>query len=104
MLARVLRRTKSVGLSMALGSSKRGVFSQFLLEAVVLGLLGAVTGICFTYGLLKLLSKLLYTDISLDLISAASGFGLGLLVSLLFGVYPAYQASLINPVDALRNA
>ena len=103
MLARVLRRTKSVGLSMALGSSKRGVFSQFLLEAVVLGLLGAVTGICFTYGLLKLLSKLLYTDISLDLISAASGFGLGLLVSLLFGVYPAYQASLINPVDALRN-
>ena len=103
MLARVLRRVKSIGLSIALGSSKQGVFSQFLLEAVVLGFLGAGLGIGLSFGLMKLLTRLIYLEFTLGAASIAAAFGLGLLVSLLFGVYPAYQAAQTNPVDALRN-
>ena len=104
MLARVLRRTKSVGLSMALGSTKSAVFGQFLLEAVLLGLTGAVVGTGLSFVLLKeVVSKLIMTEVPLGITGIAAGCGLGLLVSLLFGVYPAYQGAIINPVDALRN-
>ncbi|MDI9419084.1 MAG: ABC transporter permease [Bacillota bacterium] len=103
MLARVLRRTKSIGLAMALGSAKSTVFGQFLLEAVILGLTGAVVGIGLSFALVKgIISKLILTEISFGITSIAAGCGLGLLVSLLFGVYPAYQGAAIDPVDALR--
>ena len=77
MLARVLRRVKSIGLSIALGSSKQGVFSQFLLEAVVLGFLGAGLGIGLSFGLMKLLTRLIYLEFTLGAASIAAAFGLG---------------------------
>lgn len=57
MLARVLKRTKAVGLSMALGSSRGQVFRQFMLEAVVLGLAGSVLGIALSFAFAELLKK-----------------------------------------------
>lgn len=103
MLARVLRRTKSIGLSIALGSSKRLVFRQFLIEALLLGLTGAFIGIALSYGFIALLENLTQAEIEFGLKSILLGCGLGVVVSLLFGVYPAYLGSQTNPVDALRN-
>ncbi len=103
MLARVLKRTRSVGLSMALGSSRRLVFRQFMLEAFSLGILGSISGILLSFGLAKILERalggftagMLGTRIFL-------GITLGFAISLFFGIYPAYLGSRTNPVDALR--
>lgn len=106
MLARVLRRTKSVGLSIALGAYKRSVFSQLFLEALLLGIIGAVLGILFSFGLLQIINNIPGIASGMKLVfgfkEILTGCGLGLLVSLLFGIYPAYQGAQINPVDALR--
>ncbi|HQD70977.1 MAG TPA: ABC transporter permease [Limnochordia bacterium] len=104
MLARVLRRTKAIGLSIALGSTKGAVFRQFLLEAVLLGLTGAFIGIPLGYAMLNgVMYGLLRTFVPFGWETIAAGCGLGFLVSLMFGVYPAYQGASINPVDTLRN-
>ena len=103
MLARVLKRTKSVGLSMALGSSRRLVFRQFMMEAFSLGMLGSSVGILLSFGLAEILERalggfmagMLGTRILLGVI-------MGFAVSLFFGIYPAYLGSRTNPVDALR--
>lgn len=102
MLARVLTRTKSVGIMIALGGNSASIFSEFLLEAIILGLFGALLGIILSFGLAKILQLLVLISISIKLPQLLIGIGLGLVVSLLFGVYPAYQAAKINPVDALR--
>lgn len=103
MLARLLKRTKTIGISLALGSSRRLVFRQFMLEAVVLGLAGAVLGIGLSAGFAKLLGRGFggFASGSVGL-RIGLGLGLGVLVSILFGVYPAFLGSRVNPVDALR--
>lgn len=103
MLARVLKRTKSIGLSMALGSSRRQVFRQFMMEALFLGLVGALVGILLSSGFAVLLERG-YGAFAAGKGGARVGLGIvmGFLVSLLFGVYPAYLGSRTNPVDALR--
>lgn len=102
MLARVLKRTKAVGLSMALGSSRGQVFRQFMLEAVVLGLAGSVLGIALSFAFAELLKKSLGGWSGGWGSRLGLGIALGLLISLFFGVYPAYLGSRTNPVDALR--
>lgn len=59
MLARVLKRTKSIGLSMALGSSRQMVFRQFMLEAFTLGIIGSILGILLSFALVEVLKKAL---------------------------------------------
>jgi len=103
-LARVLRRTKSIGLSLAIGSSRRMIFQQFLLESLVLGLLGAGVGVGLSFGFEPVLGRL-WGNVTggSTWIRVLVGCGLGILVSLLFGVYPAYQGAKVNPADALRS-
>lgn len=104
MLARVLKRTKSIGLSIALGSSRQLVFRQFILEALSLGILGSLLGIVLSFGFANILEKALGTTSFTGTSSTRIflGLGIGFLVSLFFGVYPAYLGSKTNPVDALR--
>ncbi len=104
MLARVLKRTKSIGLSMALGSSRWLVFRQFVSEASFLGVIGSGLGILCSLGLSAVLKRALGTATmpSMAKERVILGAALGVLVSLLFGAYPAYLASKIDPVDALR--
>jgi putative ABC transport system permease protein len=104
MLARVLKRTKSIGLSMALGSSRQMVFRQFMLEAFTLGMIGSILGILLSFALVEVLKKALGAFFAANMLGTRVllGFGLGFAVSLLFGVYPAYLGSRTNPVDALR--
>ncbi len=103
MLARVLKRTKSIGLSMALGSSRNLVFRQFMIEAFSLGLLGSILGILLSFGLAEILKHVL-GGFSAEMLGAriVSGIILGFAISLVFGIYPAYLGSRTNPVDALR--
>lgn len=104
MMARVIKRTKPIGLSMALGSSRRMVFRQFMMEAVFLGMAGAVVGIVLSFGFAELFERgygYLYGTAKASA-RMALGIAMGFVVSFLFGVYPAYLGSRVNPVDALR--
>jgi ABC-type antimicrobial peptide transport system permease subunit len=111
MLARVLGRTRSIGISSALGASSRLIFVIFLTESLVLGLIGGLLGLALARGITAGLEYALkgastFNIGSLDLTLQPFHFGLGLLVaftvSLLFGAYPAWMASRIRPSEALR--
>ena len=104
MLARVLKRTKSIGISMALGSSRGQVFRQFMVEALSLGIIGAVLGIFLSFGLALVMQKALGTPSLGDTTGTqiVLGIVIGFAISLFFGIYPAYLGSKVHPVDALR--
>jgi ABC-type antimicrobial peptide transport system permease subunit len=111
MLARVLGRTRSIGISSALGASSRLIFVIFLTESLVLGLIGGLLGLALARGITAGLEYALkgasaFSISGLDLTLQPFHFGLGLLVafavSLLFGAYPAWMASRIRPSEALR--
>jgi ABC-type antimicrobial peptide transport system permease subunit len=102
MLVSVTERTREIGLRMAVGARPRDILSQFLIEAVVLSLAGGTIGI-----LLGRLTSILVTyfkgwptEVSIPAIVAAvivSGS-----VGIIFGFYPAWKASRLDPIDALR--
>ena len=109
MLARVLGRTRAIGISNALGASSRTILTLFLSESLLLGLLGGLLGMVLARGMtaglqatLNAFSPLHNLDLSLQplhlFLSLLVAFG----VSLLFGVYPALMASRIRPAEALR--
>lgn len=104
MLARVLKRTKSIGLSMALGSSRQMMFRQFMLESITLGLTGSIFGTALSFAFGKILERTIGAFLATDMwgTRVLLGIAMGLAVSLFFGVYPAHLGSRINPVDALR--
>jgi ABC-type antimicrobial peptide transport system permease subunit len=110
MLARVLGRTRSIGISSALGASSRTIFGLFLTESLVLGLLGGLLGLLLARGIaygLEISLQRAGPDVSgMDLTLQPLHFAIGLLtalfVSLLFGAYPAWMAARIRPSEALR--
>ncbi len=102
MLARVLKRTRSIGISKALGATKANIFWQFLTESLTLGFLGGLLGLLIVFAFNPILGSLLGGSFKITLSTAFLSIGSSFLVSLIFGIYPALKASYINPVDALR--
>ncbi len=103
MMARLLRRIKEIGILVALGSDSNGIFISFLCEATVIGVLGGLLGFLFSVLGQKLLSSMLTDFIfKMDFRVLLLSLGISIFVSLIFGVYPAVQASKIKTVDALR--
>ena len=102
MLVSVKQRTREIGLRKAVGATRRAILVQFLLEASVLSLMGGVMGIVFGASIALLLSKLAgwVTIVTLHSVLLAFVFAEG--VGVLFGFWPAYKASLLSPIEALR--
>jgi ABC-type antimicrobial peptide transport system permease subunit len=102
MLVSVTERTREIGLRMAVGARPRDVLRQFLTEAVVLCVLGGVGGIGLGRGVSFLVSRLLGWPVvpSLSAILAALSVSAG--VGIIFGYYPAWKASRLDPIEALR--
>ncbi|MBI5583660.1 MAG: ABC transporter permease [Deltaproteobacteria bacterium] len=103
MLVSVTERTREIGLRMAVGAAPGDILRQFLIEAVVLCLLGGAIGIALGRGSSQIISSVLRWPMatSLGAIMAAVGVSVG--VGLIFGFYPAWKASRLNPIDALRH-
>jgi macrolide transport system ATP-binding/permease protein len=102
MLVSVTERTREIGLRMAVGAWSRDILQQFLVESVLLCFCGGIVGILLGRGVSLLVSALLRwpTEISLDAILAA--FAVSVSVGIIFGYYPAWKASRLDPINALR--
>jgi ABC-type antimicrobial peptide transport system permease subunit len=98
----VTERTREIGLRMAVGARMRDILLQFLFESVVLCLAGGAAGVLLGRGASYLISTLLgwSTEPSLGAIIAA--VAVSVTVGLVFGFYPAYKASRLDPIEALR--
>jgi putative ABC transport system permease protein len=102
MLVAVTERTKEVGLVKAIGGKQRNVRHQFLLESVIISLLGAAFGIFFGVLLGNGVGMLMHTGFIVPWLWVLLGIGICSLVGLAAGVYPAFKASRLNPIEALR--
>ena len=102
MLATVSERTREIGIRRAIGASRRMILTQFLLETLVLTLLGGVIGVLLGIGGAALISLLAgwRTQISLQTILIA--VGISALIGIVFGLYPASQGADMDPIRALR--
>jgi putative ABC transport system permease protein len=102
MLVSVTERTREIGIRKAVGARKADILTQFLLEAVVLSLLGGLLGILLGTGIAELvdMSGAIDSVVTFSSILLAVGFSLG--IGLFFGIYPANRAAGLNPIEALR--
>jgi putative ABC transport system permease protein len=103
MLVSVTERTQEIGLRKAVGAKRADIVLQFLLEASVLTTLGGIAGIIFGW-LISLISRLVFESLpaTVPLWAAVLGIVVSVGVGLFFGIWPAYKASRLDPVDALR--
>jgi macrolide transport system ATP-binding/permease protein len=102
MLVSVTERTREIGLRMAVGARRHSILQQFLSESVVLCFCGGAVGILLGRGASILVQALLRwpTELSIDAILAA--FAVSATVGIVFGYYPAWKASRLDPINALR--
>ncbi|MDI3318168.1 ABC transporter permease [Pinibacter soli] len=102
MLVAVTERTKEVGLIKAIGGKQRNVRQQFLFESIIISLLGAFFGIIIGVLLGNIVSVLMGTGFVIPWVWVALGVLICSVVGLLAGLYPAFKASRLNPIEALR--
>jgi len=102
MLVAMTERRKEIGIKMALGATSGQILLQFLIESVLLCLSGGITGILCGIGSAYLLGSFTEFEWVLREKPLVIAFFTTILVGLFFGFYPAYQASKLNPIEALQ--
>lgn len=102
MLVGVTERTREIGIRKALGATDGHIMGQFLIEAMIICIAGGAIGIVVAYLSAFLIGSQLSFQPSLSPIIIGSGFGLALIVGIIFGLYPALKAANKDPIDALR--
>jgi putative ABC transport system permease protein len=103
MLVSVLERTREIGIRKALGAREQDIWMQFLLEAALLTFTGGIIGVIFGWGISYLIDRMevMTTVVSIDIVILAVAVAVG--IGLFFGFYPAWNASRLNPIEALRS-
>lgn len=103
MLVSVTERTREIGIRMAVGAKSWDIRTQFIIEALILSLIGGLIGVILGIAAAELLSLLAEWTILISAFSILMSFGFSGLIGIFFGFYPAYKASLMNPIEALRH-
>ena len=102
MLVTVTERTKEIGVCMSVGAKKRDVLLQFLIESLMISLIGGCLGITLGLGVIFGVSEYFNWKMSLDYMSLVLSFVFSSSIGVIFGFYPARKAASLNPIDALR--
>ncbi|MCH7774820.1 MAG: FtsX-like permease family protein, partial [Bacteroidetes bacterium] len=95
-------RTREIGIRKAIGAKKSSILMQFLIEAIILCLVGGFIGIVGGVGVGNLLGSLLSAQTAIPVDWVIIGISLCITVGLIFGTYPAYKAANLDPIEALR--
>jgi putative ABC transport system permease protein len=102
MLVSVTERTKEIGVRKAVGATRLNILSQFLIEAVVLTAIGGLAGLAVGEVASLLMNKYSPLPAYVPLWAIAVGVGISAAVGIIFGLWPAWKAARLNPIDALR--
>ncbi len=102
MLVSVTERTKEIGIRMAIGATGKNILMQFLIEAVVLSLLGGLIGVFIGVLSSNLISAFAGWTTLVSPSSIFLAFAFSAAVGIFFGLYPARKAAQLNPIEALR--
>lgn len=102
MLVSVTERTREIGIRMSVGAKSKDILTQFLIEAMVLSLIGGMVGILFGMVAAQLISNIAGWPTFVTAFSIFLSFGFSILVGIFFGFYPARKAAFLDPIDALR--
>ncbi|WP_088188308.1 ABC transporter permease [Desulfosporosinus sp. FKA] len=102
MLVSVTERTREIGIRKAIGAKGMDIMLQFLIEAIVLSILGGGIGIVLGFGGSTLAGKALKMSTSISPMSVLVAFGFSAAIGIIFGVFPARKAASMDPIDALR--
>ncbi len=102
MLVSVSERTKEIGIRKAIGANRKSIMLQFLIEAVVLSVIGGLIGVALGLGISKLIELFSNLAISYSPTVTLSAFLFSFAIGIIFGVFPANKASKLNPIQALR--
>lgn len=102
MLVSVTERTREIGVRKALGATYSVIVTQFLIEAVVISLMGGIIGIILGIGSSKLIGMASGMSTVISIPTIAMSFAFSMAIGLIFGIYPARKAAKLNPIDALH--
>lgn len=102
MLVSVSERTREIGIRKAVGATRKAITNQFLMEAVFICQIGGVIGMIFGIGVGNLMAVWIETEAVVPIWSVVGGFLGMLIIGLLFGVYPAFKAAKLDPIESLR--
>lgn len=102
MIVSVTERTREIGLKKALGAFRKTILQQFLTEAVVLSFIGGFLGIIIGITISFIITNFLNYPFKISLLSIFVSLLFSLVIGILFGILPAYKASKLHPIDALR--
>ena len=102
MLVSVTERTREIGVRKALGATYSGIVTQFLIEAVVISLMGGFIGIAFGIGASKVIGMVSGMSTVVSVPTIIMSFAFSMAIGLIFGIYPARKAAKLNPIDALH--
>ena len=102
MLVSVTERTREIGLRKAVGARRSTIMLQFLIETIVLSLLGGITGIGVGWGIAYGVSAADLVQASIETNTIVMAFCFAAFVGIFFGIYPASRAARLSPIEALR--
>ncbi len=103
MFVTVAERTKEIGIAKAIGGKQSDILLQFLLESIILSMVGGVIGMIIGQAAIPIISYFKLMSVTSSWTGPILGFSFSVLVGVFFGFYPAFKASRLDPVDALRS-
>ena len=102
MLVTVTERTKEIGLLKAIGAKRKDILTQFLLEAVILTVAGGLVGITLGVSIGYVIANAVHVPFTLPIGPIGASVSVSIIIGVVFGIYPAYRAAKLSPIDALH--